>query len=41
METLKEFNELNFGHMTMDELANKILELLRYVPYIKYERVNI
>ena len=25
----------------MEEYANKFLELLRYVKYIKYEKVNI
>jgi hypothetical protein len=34
----KEFYELRLGQLTIDEFVNKFLELLRYVPYIKYEK---
>ena len=37
----KEFHELRLGQQTMEEYANKFLELLRYVGYIKYEKVKI
>ena len=30
----KEFYELQLGQMTMEDLINKFLELLRFVPYI-------
>jgi hypothetical protein len=30
----KEFYELRLGQMTMEDLINKFLELLRFVPYI-------
>jgi len=29
------------GSMTYDEYANKFLELLRYVPYLKDEKAKI
>jgi hypothetical protein len=34
----KEFYELWLGKLTIEEFVNKFLELLRYVPYIKYEK---
>jgi hypothetical protein len=37
----KEFYELKMGHLTIDEYINKFLDLMRYVPYIKYEKVKI
>jgi hypothetical protein len=37
----KEFYELNLGQLTIDEFLNKFLELLRYVPYIKDEKVKM
>jgi hypothetical protein len=37
----KEFYELRLGQMTMDDLINKFLELLRFVPYIKEDKVKI
>ena len=30
-DKIKEFHEMRLGHQTMDEYANKFLELLRYV----------
>ena len=36
-----EFHEMRLGHQTMDEYANKFLELLRYVWYIRDEKVKI
>ena len=38
---IKEFHELNMGSLTMDTFVNKFLDLLHYVPYIKYEKVKI
>ena len=38
---MKEFFELNLGSMTMDEYERRLLELLRYVDFIKDEQVNI
>ena len=35
------FSELNLGIMAMDEYENKLLELLKYVYFIQYEKVNI
>jgi hypothetical protein len=37
----KELYELKLGQLTIDEYINKFLELMRYVPYIKYEKVNM
>ena len=34
-DKIKEFHELILGQQTMEEYANKFLELLRYVRYIK------
>jgi hypothetical protein len=36
-----EFYELNLGQLTIDEYINKFLELMRYVPYIKDEKVKM
>jgi hypothetical protein len=38
---MKEFYELRLGHMTMKDLINKFLELLRFVPYIREDKVKI
>ena len=40
-DNIKEFCELILGQQTMEEYANKFLELLSYVRYIKYEKVKI
>ena len=40
-ERAKEFYELKLGSMSMKELSNKFLSLLRYVPYIIDENPNI
>ena len=40
-DKIKEFHELRLGQQTMEEYANKFLEVLRYVRYIKYEKVKI
>ena len=40
-DKIKEFHELRLGQQTMEEYENKFLELLRYVGYIKYEKVKI
>ena len=37
----KEFYELRLGQMTMEDLINKFLDLLRFVPYIKEEKVKV
>jgi hypothetical protein len=37
----KEFYELGLGQLTIQEYVNKFLELLRYVPYIKDEKVKL
>jgi len=36
-----EFYELNMGSMIDDEYTSKLLELLRYVPYLKEEKAKI
>jgi hypothetical protein len=38
---MKEFFELKMGSMTIDEYERTFLELLKYVSFIKYEKVNI
>ena len=40
-DKIKEFHELRLGQQTMEEYANKFLELLRYVRYIKDEKMKI
>ena len=37
----KEFYELRLGSMNMEELINKFLDLLRFVSYIKEEKVKV
>ena len=37
----KEFYELRLGQLTIDKFVKKFLELLRYVPYIKDEKVKM
>ena len=39
-DNIKEFHELRLGQQSMEEYANKFLELLRYVRYIKDEKVK-
>jgi hypothetical protein len=38
---MKDLFELKLGSMTMDEYERRFLELLRYVGFIKYEKVKI
>jgi hypothetical protein len=38
---IREFHEHKLGQLTMDEYVKRFIELLRYVPYIKYEKVKI
>jgi hypothetical protein len=38
---MKEFYELQLGQMMMDDLINKFLELLRFIPYIQEHKVKI
>jgi hypothetical protein len=38
---MQEFFELKLGNMTMEEYEKKFLELLRYVGFIKEEKVKI
>ena len=38
---VKEFHELKMGCMTMDVFINIFLDLLHYIPYIKYEKFKI
>ena len=40
-DEIKEFHELKWGQLTMEEYANKFLEILRYVRYIKDDKVKI
>jgi hypothetical protein len=37
----KEFYELKLGQLTIEEYVNKFLNLLRYVPYIKAEKLKV
>jgi hypothetical protein len=37
----KEFYELQLGQVAMVDLINKFLDLLRFVPYIKEDKVEI
>ena len=38
---MKEFFELKLSSMTIDEYERRFLELLKYVPFIKDETINI
>jgi hypothetical protein len=38
---MKEFFELKLGSMTMDEYEKRLFELLKYVDFIKNEKVKI
>ena len=40
-DKIKEFHGLRLGHQTMEEHVNTFLELLRYVRYIRDEKVTI
>jgi hypothetical protein len=40
-EKMKEFYELKLGQLIVDEYINNFLELMKYVPYIKDEKVNM
>ena len=40
-DKIKEFNEMKLGQLTMEEYANKFLELLRYFRYIRDDEVKI
>ena len=40
-DKIKEFHELKLGQQTMEEYEDKSLELLRYVKYIKDDKVKI
>jgi hypothetical protein len=37
----KDLYELKMGQLTIDEYINKFIELIRYVPYIKDEKVKM
>ena len=37
----KESYELKLGHMFMEDLITKFIEFLRFVPYIKDEKVKV
>jgi predicted AAA+ superfamily ATPase len=38
---MKEFYELQLGQMTMEDLINKFMELLKFVPYSREDKVKI
>ena len=40
-EKAKEFHELRFGTLTMDEYVTRFTSLLRYVPYMQEEKDKI
>ena len=40
-DKIKEFHELKLGQHTMEEYTNKFLELLRYVRYIRDDKLRI
>ena len=40
-DNIKEFHELILGQQTMEEYANKLLDILRYFKYIRDEKVKI
>jgi hypothetical protein len=39
-EKAKDFYEIKLGQLTIEEYVNKFLNSLRYVPYIKEEKVK-
>ena len=40
-DKIKELHELRLGQLTLEEYANKFLELLRYVRYTMDDKVKI
>ena len=38
---IKEFHNIKLGKLTMEEYANKFLEVLRYVKYIRDDKFKI
>ena len=40
-DKIKEFHEMKLGQLTMEEYANKFLELLRFLRYIRDDNVKI
>jgi hypothetical protein len=40
-EKAKDFYELKLRQLTIEEYVNKLLDLLRYVPYIKEEKAKV
>jgi hypothetical protein len=40
-EKTKEFYELKKGQITIEEYINKLHEMIKYVPYIKDEKVKV
>ena len=40
-DRVKEFYEINIGSMTNEDYIRRLLELLRYVSYLKEEKENI
>ena len=40
-DKIKEFHKMRLGQLNMEEYANKLLELLRYVRYIRDDKVKI
>ena len=40
-EKIKEFHEHKLGKLTMDSYAKNFIELLRYFPYLKYEKERV
>ena len=37
----KEFYQLRLGQMAMEDLINKFLDLLQFIPYMKEEKVKV
>jgi hypothetical protein len=40
-ENTKEFYELKLGQLTIEEYINKFLELIRYVSFLKDEKIKM
>ena len=40
-DKIREFHELRLGQLTMEEYENKFLEMLRYVRYIRDDKMKI
>jgi len=37
----KEFHDIKLGHMLIDEFVTKLVNMMRYVPYLREEKTKV